>query len=133
MLKGLKYTLCTTGPRDPTETETELCVSVSCGGMGKQWPVTGAGGTECSSVGMGPFEGGRHYHCYLHQSLAPGKQQGGNTAPPSNRKLDYRFTEHGPAHQNKTLFPLSQSLQSGSFCNLLQKREDRLKTTITEN
>ena len=33
------------------------------------------------------------------------KQQGGNTALPINRKLDYRFTEHGPAHQNKTQFP----------------------------
>ena len=30
------------------------------------------------------------------------KQQGGNTALPINRKLDYRFTEHGPTHQNKT-------------------------------
>ena len=33
------------------------------------------------------------------------KQQGGNTAPPINRKLNERFTEHGPAHQNKTQFP----------------------------
>ena len=33
------------------------------------------------------------------------KQQGGNTAPPINRKLDLRFTEHGPTHQNKTQFP----------------------------
>ena len=27
------------------------------------------------------------------------------TAPPINRKLDWRFTEHGPTHQNKTQFP----------------------------
>ena len=33
------------------------------------------------------------------------KQHGGNTAPPINRKLDLRFTEHGPAHQNKTQVP----------------------------
>ena len=33
------------------------------------------------------------------------KQLGGNTAPPINRKLDYRFTEHGPTHQSKTQFP----------------------------
>ena len=26
MLRGLKQTLCTLGPRDPTETETELCL-----------------------------------------------------------------------------------------------------------
>ena len=33
------------------------------------------------------------------------KQQGGNTAPKSTEKLEQRFTEHGPAHQNKTQFP----------------------------
>ena len=38
------------------------------------------------------------------------KQQGGNSALSINRKLDKRFTEHGPAHQNKTLLaPLSVS------------------------
>ena len=25
----------------PTKTEPELCLSVSCGGMGQQWPATG--------------------------------------------------------------------------------------------
>ena len=39
------------------------------------------------------------------------KQQGGNTGPPNNRKLYYRFTEHGPAQQNKTQFP-PQSVSS---------------------
>ena len=29
-----QLTLCTPGPRNPTKTETELCVSISCGGMG---------------------------------------------------------------------------------------------------
>ena len=46
------------------------------------------GGTQCSSVCMGPFEGGCHYLHYLHLSLAPGKQQERDTAPPINRKLD---------------------------------------------
>ena len=40
-LRGLKQTLY--APRDPTETEPELCLSVSCEGMGQQWPATGAG------------------------------------------------------------------------------------------
>ena len=39
------------------------------------------------------------------------KQQGGNTARPINRKLDYRFTEHGPVHQKKTQCP-PQSVSS---------------------
>ena len=34
------------------------------------------------------------------------KQQGGNTTAGINRKLDYRFTEHVPTHQNKNQFPL---------------------------
>ena len=64
-----------------------------------------AGGSECSSTCMGSFKEDQHYLHYLHHSLAPDKQQGGNTAPSINRKLDYTFTEHGPAHQNKTQFP----------------------------
>ena len=32
MLRGLKQTLCAPGPRDPTETETHLYLSASCGG-----------------------------------------------------------------------------------------------------
>ena len=40
---GLKQTLYAPGPRDLTETETELCLSVSCGGMGRQWSGAGTG------------------------------------------------------------------------------------------
>ena len=35
--------MCTAGPNDPTETEPELCLSVSCGGTGQQWPAAGEG------------------------------------------------------------------------------------------
>ena len=41
MLRGLKQTTCAPTPRDPTETETKLCVSVSCGGTGQQWTDQG--------------------------------------------------------------------------------------------
>ena len=63
------------------------------------------------------------------------KQQGGNIALSIKRKLDERFTELGPAHQNKTQFP-PQSLPSGSFHKpliLLHQRADRMKTTVTKN
>ena len=40
------------GPKDPTETETELCLSVSCGGMGQQWTTTGAGALHAADLGM---------------------------------------------------------------------------------
>ena len=48
----LKQTLCAPGPRDPTETETELCLSVSCRGMGQQWAATGAGALGTAELDM---------------------------------------------------------------------------------
>ena len=42
-LRGLKQTLYAPGPRDLTETEPELCLSVFCGGMGQQWTAAGQG------------------------------------------------------------------------------------------
>ena len=36
-------TLCTPGPRGPTETEPARCLSVSCGGSGQQWTAAGEG------------------------------------------------------------------------------------------
>ena len=52
MLRGLKQTLWAPGPRRPTETETELCLSVSCGGMGQWWTVAGAGALGATEMGM---------------------------------------------------------------------------------
>ena len=52
MLGGLKQTLCTPGPRDPTETEPELCLSVSCGDTGQQWTASGAGAPGAVGLGM---------------------------------------------------------------------------------
>ena len=43
MLRGLKKTFCTPGPKDPTETGIELCLSVYCGGMGQGLSDTGTG------------------------------------------------------------------------------------------
>ena len=51
MLGWLKQILCEPGPRDPTETERELCLSVSCGGMGQQW--TAAESEALSAVDLG--------------------------------------------------------------------------------
>ena len=52
MLRELKQTLSTPGPRDPTETEAELCFSVSCGGMGQPWTAAGAGALGAADLGM---------------------------------------------------------------------------------
>ena len=48
----LKETLCTLGPRDPTETETELCLCVSCKGTGQQWTAAGAGALGAADLGV---------------------------------------------------------------------------------
>ena len=61
MLRGLKQNLCVPGPRNPTETETELCLSTSCGGPGQQWTAAGARGSGCRlGYGISPLGGGHH-------------------------------------------------------------------------
>ena len=57
MLRGLIQTLCAPGPRDLTEvlteTEAELCLSISCGGTGQQWTATGTGALGAADLGIG--------------------------------------------------------------------------------
>ena len=43
--------MCAPGPRDPTETETELCLSISCGGTGQRWPATGTVALGAANAG----------------------------------------------------------------------------------
>ena len=57
MLRGLKQTLCAPGPRDPTETETELCLSISCGDVGQQWTAAGALGAADLGMALTLLEG----------------------------------------------------------------------------
>ena len=45
----LKQTLCAPGPSDHTETEPELCLSVSCG---QQWITAEAGALGAVDLGM---------------------------------------------------------------------------------
>ena len=52
MIRGLKQTFCARGPRDPTETEPELCLSISCEGIGQQWPAAGARALGAADLGM---------------------------------------------------------------------------------
>ena len=52
MVRRLKQSLYAPGPRDPTETEIELCLSVSCGGTGQQWTATGVGTLGAADLGM---------------------------------------------------------------------------------
>ena len=52
MLRGLKQTLCAPGPKYLTETEPELCLSVSCRGTGQQWTAPGTGSLGAADLGM---------------------------------------------------------------------------------
>ena len=51
MLRGLKQALCSPGPSDPTETETELCLNVSCKGTGQQGTDAGAEALGAGDLG----------------------------------------------------------------------------------
>ena len=44
--------LCAAGPRDPTETETELCLSVSCGRTGQEGSAAGTEALGAAYLGM---------------------------------------------------------------------------------
>ena len=61
--EGSNKTLCI--PGDPTETEPDLCLSVSYGGMGQQWPAVGTGALAAADLGgtvcgVSPLGGGHH-------------------------------------------------------------------------
>ena len=43
--------MCALGPMGPTETGTELCLSVSCRGTGQQWTGTGTGALGAADLG----------------------------------------------------------------------------------
>ena len=88
----------------PRESAPDLPVSVqeSLGRHGSAVACCRAAGTECSSASWDLL---KEVTIILITSTIVWpqvKQQGGNTALPINRKLDERFTEHGPSHQNKT-------------------------------
>ena len=44
--------LVCTRTRGPTETEAELYLSISCGGIGHQWTAAGAGALGAADLGM---------------------------------------------------------------------------------
>ena len=55
--------LCAPGSRDPTDIETEVCLSVSCEDMGRQWSTAGIGALGAADLpmaGISSLGGGRH-------------------------------------------------------------------------
>ena len=77
-------------------------------------------GTEYSSVGLGPFEGGGHYLHYLHHSLASGQATGREHKPCSSTENWIKDLLNMTLPMRARLsFPLSQFLPSGSSISLL--------------
>ena len=78
-----------------------------------------------------------HYLHYFHHSLASCQKNRGRTQPcPKTENWIKDLQNMAPPSRKRPSFPLSQSLSSGSFHKpliLLHQKEDRLKTTITEN
>ena len=73
--------------------------------MGQGWPAAGLGAL---SVAVHAWELLKEVVIIFITSTivwSQVKEQGGNTALPLKRKLNYRFTEHGLTHQSKTQFP----------------------------
>ena len=63
--EGSDKTLYAPEPRDPTETEPDLPLSVSCRGTGQQWPAMGTGPLAIADLGamvcgVSCLGGGRH-------------------------------------------------------------------------
>ena len=130
---------CAQGPRRkeqwPHRRLTQTCPGVSrslwrrCGSVVACCRVWA---TACSSACMGPFEGGGRYLQYLHHGS---KNREGTQSRPSTENWIKDLLSLAPPIRTRPSFPLSQSLQSGSFHQpliLIHQRVDRMKTTITE-
>ena len=50
--KKAQTNLVNTRTQDPTETDTELCLRVSCGGTGQQWTAVGTGALGAADLGV---------------------------------------------------------------------------------
>ena len=95
LLDSTNKTLRVPGPRRKEQWThkrlTQTCLWVSKSLRWRRWSAVACcrvGGTECGSACMGPFKGGRLYLHYSPIVWSQVKQQGVNTAPPNNRKLD---------------------------------------------
>ena len=76
------------------ETDIDLPISVQeflCQRRGLVVACCRVGGTECSSVCMGSFEGGHYYLHYLHHSLVLGQITGREHSPTLQQKIGLKI------------------------------------------
>ena len=103
--------------------------------MGQQWP---AAGFRALSAAVPAWEILKEVTIIFITSTTvwPQVKQGGNTAPPINRKLKIYGAWPRPPEQDPVSPSVSLSLPSGSFHKpliFLRQRPDKMKTTIAEN
>ena len=119
--------------RCPHKRLTQTCLWVSRRVWQRRgWAVAccRAAGSECSSVGMGPFEGGCHYHHYLCHSLAPGNNSEGTQPCPSTENWIKDLLSVAPPSKQDPVSPsVSLSHQEASIGPLPSPSESR----YTEN
>ena len=85
---------------DPQETDPDLPVSVQ--------ECCRAGGTECGSARMGPFEGDLHYLHYPHHSLASGQTTEREHSPTNQQKIGLKIDGAWPCPSEQD--PVSPSV-----------------------
>ena len=94
-LRGL--TLCAPGPRDPTEPETELCLSTSFGGTGQLWTATETGsGFSRHGYGISPLGGASRPYTGLGNRLFEGtrtQEKGAATTQETDPELPVSVQE----------------------------------------
>ena len=102
----------------PHKTLTQTCPGVSRSPQWRHGLVVAccrAEGTECSSVCMGPFEGGKHYLHYLHLVWHQVNNGEGTQLHPSTENWVKDLLSMAPPIRVRPSFPLSQSLSARSF------------------
>ena len=95
-------------PRDPTETETELCLSVSCGGTGQKWTARGSG---CSRLGYGITSLGGGHHEPHHRAARTYTGLGNRHLEGTKRALCTSTQEKGAVTLQETDPDLPVSVQ----------------------
>ena len=69
--------------------------------MGWQWPAAGSGDLSVAVCAWGLLKEVAIIFITSTMVWSQVKQQGRNTAPPIDRKLDSRLTEYGPTNQEQ--------------------------------
>ena len=142
-LEGHKQKLVCTrthekGAVTPKETD-QTCPAVSRSLQQRHGSVVACcsvGGTECSSVCMGPFEEGPIVFITSTIVWPQVKNREGTQLYPSIENEIKDLLNMPPPIRIRPSFPLSESLPPGSFHKpliFLHQRADRLKATITES